>query len=117
LKQRVHGELRERVTILKQALEQHQDRGAKLVGIDFEGSKAIGQITSENVSLHAAKAAASSQAKQSGALPPALNGGNPLPPAANVADTTDMKECPECAEMVRKKAKKCRFCEYRFEEA
>lgn len=109
-------ELTERLSELKHAVEQHQDRGAKLVGIDFEGSKAIGQIASANVSLHASKAAVSSQAKKKGALPPALKREGNLLASGAVPDQEDTKECPECAETIRRRAKKCRYCGFRFEE-
>jgi len=109
-------ELTERVGDLKHAVEQHQDRGAKLVGIDFEGSKAIGQIASANVALHASKAAASSQAKKTGALPPPFNREGHLLAAGSTPYPEDTKECPECAETIRSRAKKCRYCGFRFEE-
>jgi len=115
LETQVPPELGERVTILKKALEEHQERGAKLVGIDFKGSEAIGEIASANVSLHATKAAAATQAKETGILPDVKQDDHLLP-QGNEANPEDMKECPECAEMVRRKAKKCRYCGFRFSE-
>jgi len=110
--------LRERLRVLINTLEQHQDRGAKLVGIDLEGGKAVEQIAGANVQLHAAKEAAATQAKRSSAPPPPVLKEEPkLLTSDSVADSADMKECPDCAEMVRAKAKKCRFCGHQFEES
>jgi len=112
-------DLRQRVRTLMSTLEQHQERGAKLVGIDMESGKAIEQIVGANVQLQAAKQMAVDQAKRQSSPPPrpVLKEEPKLLTSEAKTGESDLKECPECAEMVRAKARKCRFCGYQFEES
>lgn len=111
---------RVRIDTLMHSLEQFQDRGARLMGIDFEDSPTISRLAGANISLQAKKESAMHHARTTGILPANLphtpgllttTEASPPPPA------DDLKECPECAELIRAKAKKCRFCSHRFDES
>jgi hypothetical protein len=98
----ITDELRSRLSALRVALEQHEDRGAKLVGIDFEGSAAVARLASANVSMTAAKAAATSLARSTGQIQPPAEvrkllapGGPPASETATVRGVSAPHRSPE----------------------
>lgn len=127
---RVDETLQEQADGLKEALVDHQNRGASLIGIDLEGNQAIGRLAQANVSLEAAKEQAKIQAGRSEEAPELLGEDQPTllddpsesPAQETVAETpepsyeagAETKECPDCAELVRARARRCRFCGYVF---
>lgn len=113
LETRVDPELKGRVNEFKATLEGHQDKGAKLIGIDMQGSRAVGDLVRGNIAIQSAKAARTGDAGAARDL--SLTGGAKALEDGGQAGAVETKECPECAETVKAKAVKCRFCGYRFE--